>query len=59
MSNAATRIGAFGPCEGEVLPAPETCANPADEDCCGGLIQAVGRSLEVQALPRGATEQRE
>jgi hypothetical protein len=26
---------AFGPCEGEILPAPETCANPGDEDCDG------------------------
>jgi putative metal-binding protein len=26
---------AFGPCEGEVLPTAETCANPADEDCDG------------------------
>ncbi|MGK3972631.1 MopE-related protein [Sorangium sp. So ce118] len=25
----------FGPCEGEVVPAPETCATPADDDCDG------------------------
>ncbi|MBK8256542.1 MAG: hypothetical protein IPK82_28215 [Polyangiaceae bacterium] len=27
--------GMWGPCEGEVLPSTETCANPADEDCSG------------------------
>jgi len=26
---------AWGPCEGEVVPAPETCAEPNDEDCDG------------------------
>ncbi|WP_437817160.1 MopE-related protein [Sorangium sp. So ce1078] len=25
----------FGPCEGEVLPGPETCATPVDDDCDG------------------------
>jgi hypothetical protein len=25
----------FGPCEGEVTPAPENCATPADDDCDG------------------------
>ncbi|WP_437301738.1 MopE-related protein [Sorangium sp. So ce388] len=25
----------FGPCEGEVVPAPETCATPVDDDCDG------------------------
>lgn len=27
--------GTFGPCEGEVLPAAETCDDPGDEDCDG------------------------
>lgn len=27
----------FGPCTGEVLPAAETCATPADEDCDGAI----------------------
>jgi len=28
---------AFGPCEGEVIPAEETCGQPSDQDCDGAL----------------------
>jgi hypothetical protein len=28
--------GVFGPCVGEVVPAPEICGNDVDEDCDGG-----------------------
>ncbi|WP_437674630.1 MopE-related protein [Sorangium sp. So ce131] len=28
---------ALGPCEGEVLPAAETCATPVDDDCDGAV----------------------
>ena len=28
-------MGTFGPCQGEVLPAPESCDTPGDEDCDG------------------------
>ncbi|MDI1483576.1 hypothetical protein [Polyangium sp. y55x31] len=28
---------AFGPCTGDVLPQPEDCATPADEDCDGTI----------------------
>jgi hypothetical protein len=34
----------YGPCTGEVVPKPETCATPEDDDCdgsslCGGVFQ--------------------
>lgn len=33
---------AFGACEGEVLPAPEDCATPDDEDCDGSTPACAG-----------------
>jgi hypothetical protein len=34
MTCNADGIG-YGPCQGEVTPAPETCATPVDDDCDG------------------------
>ena len=46
--------GTFGPCEGQVLPAPESCGTPVDDDCNGatneGCICAPG---DVQACYGG------
>lgn len=36
----------FGPCEGEVLPAPESCESPGDEDC-DGLDPCTGKGDHV------------
>jgi len=35
---------AYGPCAGEVTPASEDCATPADENC-NGVMEACGSSL--------------
>lgn len=37
----------FGPCEGEIVPSPEDCADPADENCdgapaCGDALWSKG-----------------
>ncbi|WP_437996088.1 hypothetical protein WMF26_33605 [Sorangium sp. So ce185] len=32
----------YGPCEGEVTPAPERCGNAADDDCDGAVDEADG-----------------
>ncbi|WP_437911915.1 hypothetical protein WME73_31125 [Sorangium sp. So ce302] len=32
----------YGPCEGEVTPAPERCGNAADDDCDGAIDEADG-----------------
>ncbi|WP_437313923.1 hypothetical protein [Sorangium sp. So ce385] len=32
----------YGPCEGEVTPAPERCGNAADDDCDGAVDEAAG-----------------
>jgi hypothetical protein len=32
---------AYGPCQGEVLPSSETCANNLDEDCNGSACSAL------------------
>lgn len=34
----------YGPCEGEVTPAPERCGNAADDDCDGAIDEADGDS---------------
>lgn len=34
----------FGPCVGEVVPTPENCAAPQDEDCNGTAPQCTGTS---------------
>ena len=38
----------YGPCEGEVVPAAETCAQPGDEDC-DGLVNEDGASCMCTA----------
>jgi hypothetical protein len=50
----------FGACEGEVLPAPETCLAPGDEDCDGqtneegaGCVCAPGSSTPCYTGPAG------
>jgi hypothetical protein len=35
----------FGPCIGEVVPAPENCATPADDDCNGQTAACSGAPL--------------
>lgn len=35
----------FGPCSGEVLPHPENCATPIDEDCDGLAPPCIGNVL--------------
>jgi hypothetical protein len=35
LETCAPDGSAYGPCEGEILPSPETCSNPGDEDCDG------------------------
>ncbi|WP_437275377.1 hypothetical protein WME90_29495 [Sorangium sp. So ce375] len=32
----------YGPCQGEVTPAPERCGNAADDDCDGAIDEADG-----------------
>jgi hypothetical protein len=36
---------AFGPCESQVLPSPEDCATPLDEDCNGTAAQCTGAHI--------------
>jgi hypothetical protein len=51
---------AYGPCAGEVTPAPETCATPVDDDCNGqaneggaGCVCAPNAALPCYSGPTG------
>ncbi|WP_437964669.1 hypothetical protein WMF04_33945 [Sorangium sp. So ce260] len=53
----------YGPCQGEVTPAPERCGNAADDDCDGAVDEADGDAGdpatgvgEVCACDPGAVE---
>jgi len=55
-----TDQGVFGPCEGQVLPAEESCALPGDEDCDGvanepeaGCVCSPGEKMPCYDGPAG------
>jgi hypothetical protein len=47
---------AFGPCVGHVLPAPEDCAQPADEDCDGSTPGCNGALIWSKGIDGTADE---
>src|SRR5690606_80645 len=48
--------GIYGACTGQVLPAVETCATAADDDCDGSTLCA-GMPLWSKSFGDGATDQ--
>jgi hypothetical protein len=42
---------AYGPCGGEVVPAAETCASPADEDCDGQSNEGCAPTYTADVQP--------
>jgi hypothetical protein len=47
---------AFGMCQGQTLPAPENCLEPADEDCDGAALACTGTTLKGGGLSGGASD---
>jgi hypothetical protein len=47
----------YGPCVGEVLPSPENCATPLDEDCDGLAPACKGNLLWAKQFGEAGTQQ--
>jgi hypothetical protein len=46
----------YGPCEGQVVPAPETCATPGDDDDCDNSTACIGVPVFAKRYAAAASQ---